>query len=168
MLQVKVKVILGIKSLQTAYITHHSVDYYLTGKYLLRYIEVVLHYMETDLHTFFAARENVNVSLFLPHITCYAFAAVQVTRKAKSNIGSGLVMSNCNHVWWRVCLLSPQNIPDTSSWFCQKKKKKQWLNQYVYPWPETNGRVWLLLLRDTSRLKTMTPQSIKHHWKKCP
>ena len=41
-------------------------------------------------------------------------------KKAKSNIGSGLVISNCDHVWWRVCLHAPQNIPNTSSQFCHK------------------------------------------------
>ena len=95
MLQVEVKVILDIKSLQTAYISRHGVDFeticvqkmlsrwhktcfgviqvnmslisgantnvtfqiqvhvHLTGKCLLRYTEVVLHYMETDLHTLY-------------------------------------------------------------------------------------------------------------------
>ena len=93
MLQVKFQVILGIKSLQTVYISHRDVDFldhscpkdvitvtqsmlwsnmnmilisgantnvtfqiqvhvHLTGKCLLRYTEVVFHFMETDLHTF--------------------------------------------------------------------------------------------------------------------
>ena len=47
-----------------------QVHVHLTGKCLLKYIEVIFHNMETDLHTFFA-RANVNVSLFLPYITCH-------------------------------------------------------------------------------------------------
>ena len=48
-------------------------------------------------------------------------------KKGKSNIGSGLVISNCNRVWWRVYLHTPENIRHTSSQFCQKKK--QWFHQ---------------------------------------
>ena len=90
---------------------------------------------------------------------------MQVTRKDKSNIRSGLVISNCNHVWWWVGLHTPKNIPNTSPQFCQKK---QLFHQNVYPWLETNERVWFLLLRDASELKTMTLKSIKTLLTNCP
>ena len=89
---------------------------------------------------------------------------VQVTRKDKSNIRSGLVISNCNHVWWWVGLHTPKNIPNTSSQFWILSEKT------VVPpkWLETNGRVWFLLLRDASKLKTMTLKSIKTLLTNCP
>ena len=47
-------------------------------------------------------------------------------------------------------------------------RKKQWFHQNVYPWLETNGRLWFLLLRDASELKTMTLKSIKTSLTNCP
>ena len=115
MLQVKVKVILGIKYLQTAYISHHGVYFYtihvqkisLWHKVCFGVIQVDMNdsrsqskchfsntrpcapYRQVPLEVYrggpslygnwptyiFVARENANVSLFLPYITCYFFAA---------------------------------------------------------------------------------------------
>ena len=121
MLQVKNKVILGIKYLQTAYISHHGVDFldHSCSKDVIIVTQSLLwsdsSEYESDIRSLykchfsntstcapyrqvpvevyrggpslygnwptyiFAARENVNVSLFLPYITCYFFVAyVQV------------------------------------------------------------------------------------------
>ena len=46
--------------------------------------------------------------------------------------------------------------------------KNQWFHQNVYPWLEWNGKVWFLLLRDASELKTMTLTFIKTLLTNCP
>ena len=66
----------------------------LTGKCLLRYIEVVLHYMETNLHTLFSTRANVNVSLFLPYITCYR---TQVWDNLNGNVRIAMRIWKCSN-----------------------------------------------------------------------
>ena len=114
MLQVKVKVILGIKYLQTAYISHHGVDflYHSCSKDIIvtqsllwsdsseyesdirsqykchfsntntcatyRQVAVEVYRGGPSLYgnwPTYIYRENVNVSLFLPYITCYFFVA---------------------------------------------------------------------------------------------
>ena len=81
MLQVKIKVILSIKYLQTAYISHHGVDY----KCHFSNTSTCAPYRQVPVEVYrggpslygnwptyiFAAKENVNVSLFLPDVTCY-------------------------------------------------------------------------------------------------
>ena len=47
-------------------------------------------------------------------------------------------------------------------------RKEQWFHQNPYPWLQTNGRVWFLLLRDAREFKTMTLKSIKTLLTNCP
>ena len=53
---------------------HIQVRVHLTGKCLLRYIEVVFHYMETDLYTFFC--QGKCSCIFIPTLyNLFSFAA---------------------------------------------------------------------------------------------